>query len=430
MKLLSSLVIREDAAGGVSAGGIASVPMPLMRTLTRKVLKTRPKSKYIRFAVESGDQSSHIASSLMELENLVVSGLSSTGREDVLTIVRKISDSQKKLAALLEDASIPSDQFNIGSVMSKLKSLEVRDRTDIRDTITFGLEDENGKIVRVVVKKDQAADFEHALQSLSLENDDDIQSQEDIAEVLFKLKDDFNIVDVTWPDVEEDEEEPAVVSPDQDNGDEIPLDDLPADDAVSAVDGDADVKSLLGSVIDMMKADADARKAEAAARAAEAKAQEVDIGRQQAEARVKQEEQILDMEIYNKSKKEEDKQAKRLAQLAQWKRNVADDMHLSMDSEYDDVTDDLDVVANAADDIPRTTSKEDEEYGGGDGGSSASVAVDAPIVQATAPVPSSVVVPAPVLPNSFTVLANTKPKPTPKLPTKILRLSDFLKIGK
>jgi len=88
-------------------------------------------------------------------------------------------------------------------------------------------------------------------------------------------------------------------------------------------DGAGEVTGLLTQVIDMMKADAEARKAEARAREAEAKTKEADSVVAQSLARVKQEEQYLDMETYNKARKDEDREAKRLAQLAKWKHSMS-----------------------------------------------------------------------------------------------------------
>jgi hypothetical protein len=83
------------------------------------------------------------------------------------------------------------------------------------------------------------------------------------------------------------------------------------------------ITDLLTQVIDMMKADADARKSEAQAREAEAKTRQAGAARDQAMARVKQEEQFLDMDEHNKNQKAKEKEAKRLAQLSKWKHDMS-----------------------------------------------------------------------------------------------------------
>ena len=84
------------------------------------------------------------------------------------------------------------------------------------------------------------------------------------------------------------------------------------------------VESALQQVIDMLKADAEARKAESEARAKEAEARTAEANAASASAKVKQEEQVLDMESYNKQKKEEKDETKRLADLAKWKHDQAE----------------------------------------------------------------------------------------------------------
>lgn len=65
-------------------------------------------------------------------------------------------------------------------------------KLDEVDTITFGLETDDGKIVKVYVKADQADDFEKALA-------DKLGQVDDIEEVLNELSKEYEIVDVEWP---------------------------------------------------------------------------------------------------------------------------------------------------------------------------------------------------------------------------------------
>ena len=70
-------------------------------------------------------------------------------------------------------------------------------KLDEVDTITFGLETDDGKIVKVYVKTDDAEAFEKALSTKLGEVDD-------IEQVLNDLSKDYEIVDVEWPDKEDD----------------------------------------------------------------------------------------------------------------------------------------------------------------------------------------------------------------------------------
>lgn len=71
--------------------------------------------------------------------------------------------------------------------------LEKSAKLDEVDTITFGLETDDNKIVKVYVKSDQADDFEKALS-------DKLGQIDDIEECLNQLSKDFEIIDVEWPE--------------------------------------------------------------------------------------------------------------------------------------------------------------------------------------------------------------------------------------
>lgn len=81
-----------------------------------------------------------------------------------------------------------------------LNRLDRSVKLDEVDTITFGLETDDGKIVKVYVKVDQADDFEKALA-------DKLGQVDDIEEVLNELSKEYEIVDVEWPSEESDDDE-------------------------------------------------------------------------------------------------------------------------------------------------------------------------------------------------------------------------------
>jgi hypothetical protein len=237
--------------------------------------------------------------------------------------------------------------FDAEAVKSKMQAADKKAK-HLEDTKMFGLEDENGNVVRVRVASEEADDFETALSHM-LHGDDEEESETDmssmeIAEVLFKLRDRFTIVDVVWPEIEEDEEEDATAANEEtlddaegnEEGDlsaeEGDLDDEDLDMEADEEGGDEfDQMSMLSQVIDLLKSQQDAAAAEASAKEAEAEAKKAEAEREAAMAKVRQEEQILDMEAYYKNKKEGDKEAKRLAQLARWKHDIAADNSAGMD---------------------------------------------------------------------------------------------------
>jgi hypothetical protein len=300
---------EEGAGGGVGAGGVAGMAMPLFATL---VQHNRPKKKISVGKVDYGQKKPK------------KKGL---GLAEAYRVLSEQDDAAS--SPNMGDSQSSQRNFDNTEVIAKLKGLERKEETDQRDTVSFGLEDDEGGVVRVTVKQEQAEDFERALQSLMVDREDEDGEIPEIAEVLFKLKDHFDIVDVKWPEVVEDEEQQL----DLEGGEGEPgmgMDGEPGMDGEMGLDAEmppagdtGQVTDLLTQVIDMMKADAEARKAEARAREAEAKTKEAGAIVAQTMARVKQEEQYLDMESQQKAQKEQDKEAKRLAQLAKWKSDMS-----------------------------------------------------------------------------------------------------------
>lgn len=302
MELIKKLTkLSEDAAGGaVGAGAVAGVAMPLFVALTKQQHPIK-----IRYTKK-------------KKEKKVREGMG-------------IHEAFVKLSEFDDAHQTGQDSFDTTEVISKLKSLENKDSVDKNETQSFVLEDDDGNMVKIWVRSDQAAAFEATLNAvLAHEDEDEQRGVPEIAEILFKLKDRFDIIDVEFPEVQEDEEQEVALAGGQQPGAEGaapgaegPLGDISAEDLTATEGGEAgEVKGLLTQVIDMMKADAEARKAEAQARGAEARAREAEVATQQVVAKVKREEQILDMEADEKKQKESDKEAKRLAKLARWQHDM------------------------------------------------------------------------------------------------------------
>lgn len=307
---------ESEAGGSVGASSVASAATPLFAQMVRRT--RTPKIKVLSLNQKQATKAKRTLG---------------------------VSEAFKCEVAAIREAA----ELDANGVIAKLKNLDKQDQAATQPLAIFGLEDENGNLVKVSVPIDQGADFEQALQA-SLSADDDTHAE--IAEVLFDLKDRFDIVDIEWGDVVEDEEivpeEPLPV-----DGEELPIEDIPTEDT-------SDVSSLLTQVIDMMKADAEARSADAKARKADAEAKEAEYISIQSAAKVRQEEQLLDMETHEKKQKEVSKEAKRLAKLAKWKHDIADENDTDREDmsqyvpAYDDVTSD-DAV------IPSVPKVEDEE---------------------------------------------------------------------
>lgn len=300
---------------------------------------------------------------------------------------------ERAMSYIAEDITGSTD-FDAADVVSKLDAAEKKAKLE-KDTVTFGLENENGGLVRVYVRAEQADEFEQALSQMlasSDNNNDNENSSMEIAEVLFKLKDKFDIVDVNWGDIPEDEEQqeqqvvggeaggapqggaagglpgaPGGAAPGGAPGEENPIDQAAGEEGGEGLEGegeegegdmtagsDDEAKSALDSVIDMMKADAKAKQAEAEARAAEARAKEAEWTAKAAAAKVKQEEEVMDMETHEKEQKDMDKEVKRLAKLAKYRHDKANKYRDELGGSDDSADVDVDVDVNS----------EEEEEGG------------------------------------------------------------------
>ena len=301
-------IIEDAAAGATSAGAVAGFRAPLGAT---PVSKKKKKRKMRRRAVPTGSVFA------MRFEGV-------------------------------QDAT-----FDSADVISKLKTAEKKAEYE-DDSTGFALEDEEGKIVKVYVAADQAKDFEAALATALSGGDEDDEvagdnesSSLEIAEVLFGLKDRFTIIDVQWPDIEEDQEEEVGaddvepteggdaegdLDPDIEGGEEGEGDEEGGMEAELQGDalgdeggmgGEDQTASALDKVIELLKAQADAQKAEANAKEAEANAEEAKYNAAAADSKVKNEQEVLDMEAYYDDQKKLDSEAKKLSKLAKYKHETA-----------------------------------------------------------------------------------------------------------
>lgn len=327
MSLLYTLVQEMAAAGSSGADAIANVPGSLFRGGVIDAKKSKKKQR---------------------------------------KMMRRIMNMKESLGVDLD-----KNEFDAADVISKIDAAGKKaDQAD--DTTPFGLEDEDGNIIKVYVKTEQAEQFEKQLAVMLAgedEDDDDENSSLEIAEVLFKLKDKFDIVDVEWPGIQGDVEEEQEVATDGENHDLNATDgDLTGIEADENGENDSGTEeevtpdesgaeSALSQVIDMMKADAEAKKAEADARAAEARAKEAEYTAQASASMIKKEEQIYDMEASEKRKKEQEKEAQQLAKLAKYQYDKASDaeVKLSMGESKSEDTEDTD------DDVWRTNDNNEHD---------------------------------------------------------------------
>lgn len=217
--------------------------------------------------------------------------------------------------------------FNSFDVKSKMTNAE-RANNLKKDSAVYGIEDDEGNITKVYVDKNQEHDFKHTLSSM-LKSDDKL----DVAEILFDLRNTFNILFVEWPKMPEDEETVNVL--DKKEGEEG----KPGEEGALPKEGEEpieptppapeptppatpDSESILLKVIDMLRADADAKKAEATAKAKESEAETAKFSVQLSNIKVKNEEDMLKADDYFKKQSEAKKDQERIAKLAKYRNEV------------------------------------------------------------------------------------------------------------
>ena len=353
MSLLKTF-IEDAAAGAVGAGAISTGGGH--ETVADLKPKRRKKSKTVEGTLFAGG---------------VVNG----EKRNVLKRVMNMETVNAK-KSFLESLGVDhgKNDFDASDVLSKIDSAQQRENLN-DDTVAFGLEDDEGNLVKVFVKTDQAEEFENTLASmlagtLADNGDPDGENVEakEIAEIIYELKDKFDIVDVEWPGIETDEEEEQeVVDPAQAGGaaggaeagaaggmdagaeagaegdlgleDPEGEDELGLDGEEGDMEADDDAKSALQAVIDVMKADAEAKMADANAREAEARAKEAEYSAQGAAHKVKREEQVYDMEAAEKDEKSRKKEGEQQAKLARFQHGKAQDAEAQLSFESVDEDD-------------------------------------------------------------------------------------------
>ncbi len=243
--------------------------------------------------------------------------------------------------ALLFEVEQPLLEFNNDEVSqvrdsthakvdNALKQSQIKDQRGQYTTSTFGLQDADGNIVRVTVNREEAADFEQQLNSLLA----DTENQKEIAEILYILRNDFEILDVDWADsITEDEDEEAVdASPSEDSGldDESDLDlDSDEDEDGEEIDIDSDGASdmdmqqntveLLQQVIELLRTETESRSAEAELRTAKAQSQTQQVQADQHQREIDQQVEMANVEKFEEEEKEKNKHEKLIQRIARYR---------------------------------------------------------------------------------------------------------------
>lgn len=262
-----------------------------------------------------------------------------------------------------EMVEINEAAYETNDVLARLKNVDTTNKGG-KDVVKYGIEDDAGNTMKITVKRDQAQEFEERIaQELSDIEVDRMPGMEEssdtsIAELLFKLKNEFDIIDVEFPQIPTDvvynADKASMNVPDTSqqnkvntnvaNGGEMGMDDINGmdfgdemsadgeeiddgmmgdDESVQDFDGeetpDNSEGSLLTSIISMLKADAEAKTAQANAEAEKARAKQAEYSAAAASSEVARQEELMRMQAEIESTKQSEKEQRKIADLAKYR---------------------------------------------------------------------------------------------------------------
>lgn len=133
---------------------------------------------------------------------------------DLIRAITEAADAKLGLTGdypLKSNQFVPTDATTANDVQNALDAAgERNDDTEEVETIAFGIEIEGGSYVKVMVRADQADDFETALA-------DALGGDESVQELIDELKEKFDIIDVVYPTQDDDLGEFSALDADADS---------------------------------------------------------------------------------------------------------------------------------------------------------------------------------------------------------------------
>lgn len=368
--------IVETAAGGATgAGSIAAAPSRLGSGITRRDIKGGEHE----WRSKEGRSEGGMASLSPEARHNLKKAKEKLRKKTLKGFIQdKISKTKRAFGI--------SEAFDMSDVVSRLKGMERKDYSD--NTITYGVEDDDGNMMKVTVRADQSKDFEARMSEEladlisanrnyvgGISRETSSTRNVSMAELLFNLRKEFDIVDVEFPTIPTDGiynadkvsynmPDTTALEPDAEGeseletsgtddlsgemddgdlgdlggegeGDEGDLDDIEDDlsDDESVEDFEEPMpetptgaEGMLKMVLDAFRAEAEAKKAQAEAEAEKARALQAEYTARAAKASAGQEEELLRIEAEMERQKEKEKEAKRIASAAKFKFSNATDL--------------------------------------------------------------------------------------------------------
>lgn len=274
------------------------------------------------------------------------------------------------------DQSTPTD---VETMKGKLS--DIQRKQEIEDSTTaFAFEDTEGNLVKVHVDKEQAENFKKELAALL----DDAEHQDlEIAEVIYRLHQKYNIINVEWCEgsIPEDEEVKDPNAPIESNADaeakgfpdpeaagdvaatdqgtpddlsaepgaEDGADPMAADGTSAPVDVNAEVSkmAMLNKVLGLLQARTDADRAKAEAEKAKADVEASRVAAQAAAQYASSQEELMDMENYNKRAQEDKREATLQSKLIRYRHDLRKQSTASLEDKLKDPDFLLNMLAKA-----------------------------------------------------------------------------------
>jgi hypothetical protein len=286
-----------------------------------------------------------------------------------------------------------NETFNLDSVLAQLSSYENKTNVSDNEVTTYGVEDNKGNLMKVTVLDTEAEDFESYIAAYlselkDFENEGVDLKDISLAELLYKLKDLFDIRDVEFPNIPDDtvynadeaseSVENADMAPEGDDmegdmdmdadmgmeddmegdmegdmgmdadmegemgdeefGDEEGFSDDESVEDFADMEGEGSTESILTSIIDMLKKQAEAETAKANAQAEEARASQAESTARASESTLAQKEEYVAMDAEKKQQKDDEKAAKREADVATYRYKKSRGMMDNPDTPFEGFT--------------------------------------------------------------------------------------------
>lgn len=239
----------EGAEGATTAGDVAALPNRLfssnkvIQRRKRKFTKSKAYPAPEMMALSTAKIGESLLKSIVREQSAVAKAEFATDVDDSAAASNDIEFKQ-----LRNNVAINTDvtQMDVSRYLNKAHELN-----DEVDTITFGMELDDGSVVKVYVNAQDADKFEAALANM-------LGQEDDVEAVINLMADQFDIVDVEWPQPVEAPVEPEAetgvelevepttdeVSAEEPTVDEVPTDEVPAEEPTDGIEAGGDEESV------------------------------------------------------------------------------------------------------------------------------------------------------------------------------------------